>query len=163
MAVAARVGLKVFGVNTPGHFVVGCYAAAGAVFIDPFVGGDALGLAACKRRIEETLGKKGVVSDEHFRPATPLEIAARVLRNLKAAYVVQNQWSAVLPVQERLSALLPHFPQERRDLALLYLRAGQPRRALPLLEEQLAVCGGEQTAVLRASIQAARKMIAELN
>ncbi len=163
MAVAARTGLKMFGVNTPGHFVVGCRSAGDALFVDPFTNGDVLDRCACRSRIEAAVGCKASVTDEHFRAAAPIDIAARVLRNLKAAHAMQDRWPAVLGIQQRLVALLPHVPQERRDLGLAYLRLGQPTRALGLLEEYLHVCGSQQAAALGGSMQAARRMVAELN
>src|SRR5471030_107326 len=90
MAVAARTGLKMFGVNTPGHFMVGCCSAGEPLFVDPFTNGDVLDRAACKGRIEATLNHKGAVADEHFRAAAPIDIAARVLRNLKAAHALED-------------------------------------------------------------------------
>jgi regulator of sirC expression with transglutaminase-like and TPR domain len=163
MAIAARAGLRVFGVNAPGHFVVGCLHNAGTLFVDPFTNGDVLELAACKQRIERVLGKPGALADEDFYAAAPLDIAARVLRNLKAAYAMQDCWPEVLRVQQRLSALLPQIPQECRDLGLIYLRLGEPTKALPVLEQYLDVCGSEQAAALEPSLHAARRMIAELN
>ena len=163
MAVAARTGLKMFGVNTPGHFMVGCCSTGEPLFVDPFTNGDVLDRAACKGRIEATLNHKGAVADEHFRAAAPIEIVARVLRNLKAAHALEDRWPAVLRIQQRLAALLPQVPQERRDLGLVYLRVGQPHKALPALEQYLTVCGQDQAAALAPSIQAARRMIAELN
>lgn len=163
MAVAARAGLKMFGVNTPGHFVVGCCSGSDVLFVDPFTNGDVLDRAACKCRIEQKLGKKGAVCDEDFRAAAPLDVAARVLRNLKAAHAMQERWPVVLGIQARLAALLPQVPQERRDLGLIYLRLGQPKKALPVLEQYLTICGCDQAAAIEPSMQAARRMIAELN
>jgi regulator of sirC expression with transglutaminase-like and TPR domain len=60
-----------------------------------------------------------------LREATNLEIVVRVLRNLKAAYAMEDHWTAVLPVQRRLVALLPDHRDEQRDLALIFLRSGQ--------------------------------------
>ena len=169
MAVAARAGLRVFGVNTPGHFVVGCCdrANGGSTnqvwYVDPFNGGEILERGECKRRVEQIIGQSGVVCDDDFRPAASTDILARVLRNLKAAYGRQNRWHEVLGIQQRLTALLPQVPQERRDLGLVYLRVGQPVKALSVLEPYLAACGCEQAAALRPSVQAARRMVAELN
>ena len=42
------------------------------------------------------------------------------------------------------------MPQERRDLGLVYLRLGEPTKALPVLEPYLSVCGSEQAAALAA-------------
>jgi regulator of sirC expression with transglutaminase-like and TPR domain len=163
MAVASRSGLKLFGVNTPGHFVVGCCVGQRPLFVDPFNGGDVLELEECRCRIEEAVGRKDAVAAEHFRAAAPVDIAARVLRNLKSAHAMQNRWQDVLPVQRRLAALLPHVPQERRDLGLVYLRLGQPCKALSELEPYLRSCGSQQAEALAPSIQAARRMLAETN
>ena len=163
MAVAQRAGLRMFGVNTPGHFVVGCHSDGEMLLVDPFTSGDILNRDECRRRIEDTVGQRGIVKNEHFRPAVPRDIAARVLRNLKAAYAMQNRWHDALPVQQRLTALLPHFPQEQRDLGLIYLRTGQPREALNLLEDYVTGCGCDQAVALESSVRSARKMVAELN
>lgn len=159
-AVAARAGIRLFGIGTPGHFLLGAEGRA-ALYVDPF-NGDVLDRQACRQRIESLLGESGVIIDAHFRPATPLEIGQRVLRNLKAAYVMQNQWLAVLPVQERLT-LLADKPDERRDLGLIYLRIGQAPRAIRLLEEYLRNCEPAQAEELRPYLQKARRMMAELN
>ncbi|HEV3136511.1 MAG TPA: transglutaminase-like domain-containing protein, partial [Pirellulales bacterium] len=98
MAVAARTGLEMFGVNTPGHFMVGCCSEGEPLFVDPFTDGDVLDRAACKSRIELTLNQKGALADEHFRAAAPIDIAARVLRNLKAAHALEDRWPAVLRI-----------------------------------------------------------------
>ncbi len=163
MAVAGRAGLKMFGVNTPGHFVIGCCTGSEPVFVDPFHGGEVLDREACRCRIEEMLGKRDVLEPQHFRAAAPLDIAARVLQNLKVVHAMHNAWPQLLRVQERLAALLPQIPQERRDLGLVYLRMGQPSKALPMLEQYLKVCGSDQAAALAPSLQAARRMLAESN
>ncbi len=76
---------------------------------------------------------------------------------------MRDCWGEVLRVQQRLAALLPQIPQERRDLGLVYLRLGQPLKALPVLEQYLTICGSEQASALQPSILAARRMIAEMN
>jgi len=57
MAVAARVGLSVDGVCTPGHFVLTCGDDEERWFIDPFTAGEVLSLEACRRRVESRLGE----------------------------------------------------------------------------------------------------------
>ena len=163
MAVAARVGLKTFGVNTPGHFVVGCSAGSDVWYVDPFTAGDVLDQQDCKRRIEYMLGKTGTVCEQHFQPAAPLEIAARVLRNLKAAYAMRECWPSLLRVQRRLATLLPEVADEQRDLGLVYLRMGEPAQALELLERYARDCTCEDSAAIRSSLQSARRMMAERN
>ena len=116
------------GVNTPGHFVVSCPSSAGPLFVDPFSGGDVLDLCQCLCANRGSLGKQQVLCDAHFAPPAPRDIVARVLRNFKSAYAMQNCWpSARWASRSRLAVLLPQFREERRDLGLLYLRLGRPQ------------------------------------
>lgn len=174
LAVAEQAGLKMYGIGTPGHFVLGAtqqspqqvsesFTIFDTLYVDPFSAGSVLDHEACVQRVESMLGQEGVLDREHFRPATPLEIGTRVLRNLKAAYVMENDWSAVLPVQQRLTMLLPDAAEERRDLGLMYLRTGQGRPALDLLEPYVKACDAEQSKQLQPYIRSAWRLIAELN
>ncbi len=163
MAVASRVGVNMFGTNAPSHFVIGCTQADQTLFVDPFNGGEILDREGCERRIHETIGREGIVCDVHLRPATALETAVRVLRNLKAAYARASDWRSALPVQQRLIALLPCDPQEKRDLGLIYLRAGLPKQALAIFEQFAANGGQQHAAALAIHMRTARKLIAEMN
>jgi regulator of sirC expression with transglutaminase-like and TPR domain len=163
MAVASRAGLRMFGTNTPGHFIVGCQTHGEPIYIDAFDHGEVLTREACDRRIAEIVGHDVVISDEHYRPATPTEITARVLRNMKAAYCRRDNWAPLLQVQRRLVKLLPCQPDERRDLGLIALRAGEPGEALRSLEVYSQLCGGELDSESQISLRLARKIVAELN
>ncbi len=162
-AVAQRAGLQAYGVATPGHFVVGCDEQRWSLYVDPFTDGDVLTRNACRRRIERMTGETGVLRREHFRPAAPLEIAVRVLRNLKGSYARYDRWAEVLPVQQRLTQLLPHAADEMRDLGLVQLRLGRPAPALELLNRYQRECTAEQAAALAPYVQTARRLLAELN
>lgn len=163
LAVAQAAGLPVYGVSAPGHFVLGCEDMNERLFIDPFNDGDVLTANACRRRIERVNGEPGSVDEEHLCTASQREIAVRVLRNLKAAYAMDNQWPAVLPVQQRLTLLLPSNLDEQRDLGLVYLRNGRVYPAIKLLEEYTRHCDDEQAEMLTPYLRAARRMAAELN
>jgi regulator of sirC expression with transglutaminase-like and TPR domain len=69
----------------------------------------------------------------------------------------------MLRVQRRLTTLLPACADERRDLGLVYLRTGEPVRALEMLEPFVADCPRDQAEALKPSLKAARRMIAEWN
>jgi regulator of sirC expression with transglutaminase-like and TPR domain len=163
MAVAQAAGLPVYGVSTPGHFVLGCTDLDERLFIDPFNDGDVLSYNACRRRIERINGEPDSLEEEHFRQASVRDIAVRVLRNLKAAYAMENQWLDVLPVQQRLTLLLPRVIDEQRDLGLVYLRTGHVTPAIDLLEDYIAQSEPDQAAMLEPYLRAARRMQAEMN
>jgi regulator of sirC expression with transglutaminase-like and TPR domain len=163
MAVARRCGVPMRGVATPGHFVIACCGNQQTLYVDPFTDGDVLTRQECEARIVECIGRAVRLSDSHFEPVGPREIAVRVLRNLKSAYARLDRWPAMLPVQRRLTLLLPDAPEERRDLGLVLLRTGSARRALEILEPYLRDCGREQAEELKPYVKSARRMVAELN
>lgn len=163
LTVAGGAGLKVFGVSTPGHFMLGSHGAGGTLYVDPFEQGDVLSAEACRRSIERRLGRPDTLAEEDLRPARHLEIAARVLRNLKSAYAMRDQWEQVLPVQSRLALLLPELSDEQRDLGLVYLRTGRPREAIELFEAYLKVCQPDDAQALTPYMRSARRLLAERN
>jgi regulator of sirC expression with transglutaminase-like and TPR domain len=143
--------------------VLGCQELDERLFVDPFTGGDVLSLNACRRRIERINEEPGSLEAEQFRPANVREIAVRVLRNLKAAYAMQNRWWEVLPVQQRLTLLLPHVMDEQRDLGLIYLRTGHVCPAIDLLQDCVRQSQPGEADLLAPYLRAARRMQAEMN
>lgn len=133
------------------------------LYVDPFNQGEILSRQACWDRVEGMLAQPSVLSAVHFRPATHKEICVRMLRNLKAAHAMQSDWEASLPVQQRLVLLVPDQPDEKRDLALIYLRNNHPYRATQLLEDYLADCTQDEVVQLTPFLRVARRMQAELN
>jgi regulator of sirC expression with transglutaminase-like and TPR domain len=70
----------------------------------------------------------------YLQSATPREILARMLRNLKEIYKSQDDWSRLLAVQERLVVLLPESWSEYRDRGLVHASLGHQEAALSDLE-----------------------------
>lgn len=163
LTVAAHAGIELHGVPAPAHFVLACDTPTGTLYVDPFFSGEVLTPTACKRRIQRMAGQPLSPSAECFGRARVPEIVVRVLRNLKVAYVKRNEWAKALPVQQRLSLLIPHNATEQRDLGLVYLRSGRPQPALRLLEAYAGTCDDEQASELEPFIRAARRLVAELN
>ena len=119
LGVAARLGLTLHGLGTPGRFLL---RAPGEddLIIDP-AEGRILSDAQCTRLFREVLGRPDVVfSREELRPATAREILVRILSNLRAAYVRRSSWSDALLCSERILLLAPDAAEELWQRALLY-------------------------------------------
>lgn len=163
LLVARELGLEMFGCNSPGHFVVGAALPdEGPWYVDAFGGGEVLSLADCLARLRELVGAGQDVSRATLVPASVATIVARMLRNLKQAHCLAEDWPALARVAERLVALAPTVA-EVRDLALCYLRLGRPRQSLSLLERFRARASAEDTAAIVPDVRAARRMVVELN
>ncbi len=160
-AVAVRLGLDVFAVSTPGHFMLGCQLAGRRWYIDPFNQGELLDQADCRRRVEEMSGPQQW-SPACFRRASHRQVIARLLRNLKNALVMEDRWAQALLVQQRLLMLYPHHEAEQRDMGLILLRNGEPHSALEYLQRYQHQ-HPDEAEMLRPCVKAARRLAAEMN
>ncbi|MEI6278046.1 MAG: transglutaminase-like domain-containing protein [Verrucomicrobiae bacterium] len=79
MMVGSRAGMKIEGINLPGHFI----ARHGEVYFDPFHRGRIL----IRRDVEGILLRQGLaLNDGHLRPATHRQMLLRILANLFYVY-----------------------------------------------------------------------------
>ncbi len=160
-SVAVRLGLDVFAVSTPGHFMLGCQLAGRRWYIDPFHQGELLDEEACRRRVEEMSGPQQW-SPVCFRRASHRQVIARLLRNLKNALVMADRWEQALLIQQRLLVLCPQHEAEQRDMGLILLRNGQPHAALDYLQRYQHQ-HPDEAEMLRPFVKAARRLAAEMN
>jgi regulator of sirC expression with transglutaminase-like and TPR domain len=141
-----QAGLRMAGVAFPGHFLVKCRIGLGEVVLDPFTG-EALSptrldeLLAVYRQGSSLPGDMELPLEFFLRAATDRQILARMLRNLKEVHRAARDWLRLLAVQQRLVALLPDEPAERRDRGLVFESLGADAAAADDLAFYLAECG----------------------
>ncbi|MFM8625185.1 MAG: SirB1 family protein [Betaproteobacteria bacterium] len=139
LELAAGLGLQARGVTFPGHFMVKVSLPKGQVIIDPFTG-QSLSREELSERLEPYRQRSGLVDDFeiplglYLQAATPREILARMLRNLKEIYKSQEDHARLIPVLDRLLIVQPQAWSEYRDRGLAWAQQGQPSRALDDLE-----------------------------
>jgi regulator of sirC expression with transglutaminase-like and TPR domain len=85
MLIGRRSGLRVEGINFPGHFL----ARHDGVLFDPFERGRIIGIPECRQILAR---QKLELQPSHLETATPLAIARRILANL--LYVYQSEEEA---------------------------------------------------------------------
>ena len=130
--VGTRLGLKLKGVSFPGHFLVKIRVTGGELVLDPFDGGRSLSEEDLRERLARFTGEEAAQSlplEEFLESASPRQILARLLRNLKAIYLEAKDLDRALTVMNRLVILLPDVPEERRDRGLAYAELECPRAA----------------------------------
>lgn len=139
LELAQGLGLKARGVNFPGHFMVKVNLPNGQVVIDPFTG-QSLSREDLSERLEPYKRRNGLVDDFdvpvglYLQAATPRDIVARLLRNLKEIHRTQEDWLRLIAVQDRLLILLPDAWTEYRDRGLAWAEMGDLRLAVTDLE-----------------------------
>ncbi len=136
VAVGTRLGLPLAGVSFPGHFIVVYRASPQPFFLDAFNGGRVLVESDFRLLTLEQYGSGADVDTALLRPATPQDVVARLLRNLKHIYITREDFPRAVRCSERI-LLVTGLGEERRDLGLLLARAGRLRDAVPQLERYL--------------------------
>jgi regulator of sirC expression with transglutaminase-like and TPR domain len=134
MELATQIGLTARGVSFPGHFLVKLRMHTGQqhgeVVIDPFTGQSLSReeldeLLAPYKRSRGLQGEFDVPMGLFLQSATPREIIARMLRNLKEVHRNAQDHARLLAVMQRLVVLLPQAWEERRDRGLLLAELGR--------------------------------------
>ena len=130
--VGARLGLKLKGVSFPGHFLVKIRVTGGELVLDPFDGGRSLSEEDLRERLARFTGEEAAQTlplEDLLESASPRQILARLLRNLKAIHLEAKDLDRALAVMNRLVVLLPDVPEERRDRGLVFAQLECPRAA----------------------------------
>jgi regulator of sirC expression with transglutaminase-like and TPR domain len=164
--VGRRVGLPLYGVSFPGHFLVKCMLEQGTVILDPYCGGISLALQDLQQRLREVRG--GEVSRAIIAgmlvSASKKEILARMLRNLKAIYMDGQDYQHALTTLDWILLVHPEAASERRDRGLTYLKLECYRAALEDLEHYLQMSpGAEDSEQIRSHVVELRRSAARLH
>jgi regulator of sirC expression with transglutaminase-like and TPR domain len=167
LELAHGLGLDAHGVSFPGHFLLKIDLPMGQAILEPLTG-QSLSREALSEMLEPYRRRTGLADGEevplglYLQAASPREILARMLRNLKEIFRAQDDWTRVLAVQERLVVLLPKSWAEVRDRGMAHLALDQRVQALRDLETYLlyaeqvvdADAVASQAAKLRRSLRA---------
>jgi regulator of sirC expression with transglutaminase-like and TPR domain len=135
LEVGWRLGLPVAGVALPGHFIV-CYSSGEErIFIDPFQRGRRWSLAECETQIRLFYGALSPELVEAVLVAPSRHaILARVLRNLKGAYIERGDFAHAHAAVDRVLLIEPNSALDLRDRGLLRIRLGRNHLALEDLD-----------------------------
>lgn len=104
--VAAELGLRVHGVNAPGHFLVAVETTEARqrslMFVDPFYGGKLLTLPETFARISQATGRDVEPDPQLLGPASHRAWIARILVNLTAIFARSGREKDLYAMQEML-------------------------------------------------------------
>jgi regulator of sirC expression with transglutaminase-like and TPR domain len=122
LEVGRRLGLNLYGVSFPAHFLVKAVDERGELIIDPFYGGVILGLDEIRARLTEIYGQPVEVSPAHLKPVGARQILVRMLMNLKNIYLSGADSIRALAALDRILLLNPRALEELMERGVLYER-----------------------------------------
>jgi len=142
LEIARRAGLRVDGVNFPGHFLLRVHEAPSpeaneVVIIDPFHGGALLSEFDCRHLLRQHVGDEAAFDHTLLAPATRHDIVVRMLVNLKRLYVRMRSFPQARLISSLLLTVDPSAISELRDRGLLAYHLQDFAAALHDLEEYL--------------------------
>jgi regulator of sirC expression with transglutaminase-like and TPR domain len=137
MEVAHRAGLRLHGVGFPGHFLVKYAGDEGEIVVDPFDKGEVRTTEELQEMLDRLYGGKVRLQPEFLSRVSNRQIVQRMLANLKAIYVREENFLKAVSVVERLVILDPISADEIRDRGLLYLKLERFSEAVDDLETYL--------------------------
>jgi regulator of sirC expression with transglutaminase-like and TPR domain len=115
-----RLGLNLFGVSFPTHFLVKAVDQRGELIIDPFNGGIILGLDEIRARLTQIYGQPVNLHPAMLKAVGARVILTRMLRNLKNIYSGSADWQRLLAALDRILLLDPRSAEELLERAALY-------------------------------------------
>jgi regulator of sirC expression with transglutaminase-like and TPR domain len=137
MEIGRRIGLRLQGVGFPGHFLVKYSDDKGEIIIDPFNRGEIRSLASLEELLQQLYGGKIAFYPSLLKAVSKKQILQRMLNNLKAVYLKNNDLLKGLSISQRLLILEPNSPEDVRDRGILYLKLECFNQALDDFERYL--------------------------
>lgn len=117
LELAKRIGLAMWGVGMPGHFLLGTPAnprmrslstIEETSFVDPFNGGTVLGFDGCSSLLSSMFGRRHELDVSMLVPVSSELILVRMTNNLKSIYARDRNFDGLTSVL-RLRSCLPEM------------------------------------------------------
>jgi regulator of sirC expression with transglutaminase-like and TPR domain len=139
LEIGRRAGLRLEGVNFPGHFLLRAPGTPGGddLIIDPFHSGALLSEVDCRQLLRQHLGDEAAFDRGLLATATRQQIVVRTLVNLKRLYVRMRSFPQARFISDLLLAVDPSALSELRDRGLLAYHMDDFSSALRDLEQYL--------------------------
>ncbi len=120
--VGRRLGLNLYGVSFPTHFLVKAIDERGELIIDPFNEGRILDLDEIRARLAQIYNQPVEVHPAFLKPVGARHILVRLLRNLKNTYAGTGDLTRALAALDRILLLDPRSLDELVERGSLFER-----------------------------------------
>ncbi len=132
-------GWQVDGIAFPGHFLVRIDREGERAIVDPFHRGRICDAAELRRLIKSAAGNEAELSPAFFNPVGNVDILLRLQNNMKIRHIRMGELAKAADVVERMLLMAPARAELWRDVAMIYVRLDNLRRAAESLERHIAL------------------------
>jgi regulator of sirC expression with transglutaminase-like and TPR domain len=164
LEVGRRLGLNLYGVGFPTHFLVKAVDERGELIIDPFYGGAMLTLEEIRARLTQVYNQPVEVTPAHLKAVGSRAILVRMLRNLKNIYLSGSDSVRALAALDRILLLDPRSVDELIERANVYERLECFKAALDDFQSFLSQAPEHAAAdVAREAVMRLTRQVARIN
>lgn len=159
-----RLHLDLFGVGTPGHFLVGANLPTETLYLDPFTGPMVMDGAEAANAVSIQTGIPADQIVPFLRAARPRDVLLRMLNNMKGAYMKQGDLRRISTTLGWILEVDSSRVDELRNRGLIRLRIGEVESgARDLLAFLAAEPGTEDRQLIMDEAMRARNQRARYN
>lgn len=137
MEVGRRLGVPLYGVGLPGHFLVKYQDPDGVFFLDPFHNGRMVTAADCRETVTRMYQGQIEFHDEFLAAVSKKYLVLRMLNNLRSIYLEQQQFRKALAIVEMVLTLTPASGEDLKQRGVLHYRLHNFRQSRLDLESYL--------------------------
>lgn len=137
LEVGWRLGLPLWGINLPRHFIAGYGSPDDPIYIDVFRHGRFLSEDDCLAVVQDGPADRQQLKQKYLKPTLKTAILYRMLLNLKQIYVGLENWQNAYKVVDLMLAIQPRQADDIRDRGLLAYRLNRLHEATMDLERYL--------------------------
>ena len=123
IAIGRSIGLPLYGIAFPGHFLVKYSVNDTNIILDPFAGGLSLNDNELETILKHVYGENSlphISLKEFMSTANTREIVVRILRNLKHIYLQTRRPEKAIWAADRILQLMPDLLSEIKERGQLY-------------------------------------------
>ena len=164
MELGWRIGIPFEGVAFPGHFLVRLPGEPRDLLLDPYKRGMMVHEEDCRQMLLESTGGRLSYDPALTASVGKRDVVARLLHNLKGAYLRAGDDAQALAAVERLLVLAPDDREEIRDRGLLLFRMEKYGPALDSLNAYLqATPESADRETIEGHVRTLRQLLSSLN
>ncbi len=119
-----RLGLPLFGIGFPGHFLVKYEGSDEVILLDPYNAGRMLKEGDLKHLLDELYQDQLAMDPAFLQSVTERQFLSRMLNNLKGIYMRSEDFDRLIQVLDLILLLNPDSAVDVRDRGLVYYEMG---------------------------------------
>lgn len=136
--VGRACGWAVQGLNFPGHFLCRMERGVERIIFDPFTGCRPMDAPDLRSLIKRVRGPGAELSADYYAPCSNRDMLIRLQNNVKLRLIAAEDYAGALESVEMMRLLDPAENRLLFDAGVLYVKTGQDRLAVDILEKYMA-------------------------